>query len=542
MFKNLALATKIYSGFAVIGLLLVIVSFYSLTQISAIGKGIELVIQDRFPKTVAANNVLGGINEVARCMRNMLLLEKKEDIDKEAERIEAIRKKITDELNELLETVTTDRGGTIVQEILAARQAYTVPQKETIRLALEGKKSEATEILIKDVRPRQLHYFDRVDELIRYQTELMKQDGRETEVLQRNSARVIAVLSFTALVLAVVSAIFMVRGITRPINRVIVRLSDGADQVAAAAGQVSGGSQQLAEGASEQAAALEETSSSLEQMASMTRQNAGNANHADSLMEEMSKVVDKAGQLMTDLTVATKEISTASEETANIVKTIDEIAFQTSLLALNAAVEAARAGEAGSGFAIVADEVRNLAMRAAEAAKNTSHLIENTVNKTKEGAEMVQKTGEAFSQVAGSSAKVKELVGEIAAASNEQAQGVGQVSKVVVEMDKVVQQNAANAEESTSASEELSAQAEQMKGNVLDLVALIGGARGKSGIKKDMSKKVAHSSPQKIAGPRKTPPNKVKAGKGEVNKKANGHLRVQSQAEQIIPFDQEIAD
>ncbi|MBI9077316.1 MAG: methyl-accepting chemotaxis protein, partial [Desulfatibacillum sp.] len=149
--------------------------------------------------------------------------------------------------------------------------------------------------------------------------------------------------------------------------------------------------------------------------------------------------------------------------------------FQTNLLALNAAVEAARAGEAGAGFAVVADEVRNLAMRAAEAAKNTANLIEGTVKKVADGSELVNKTNEAFGEVATSAGKVGELVGEIAAASNEQAQGIDQVNKAVAEMDKVTQQNAANAEESASASEEMNAQAEQMKDIVGDLMAMVGG-------------------------------------------------------------------
>jgi methyl-accepting chemotaxis protein len=261
-------------------------------------------------------------------------------------------------------------------------------------------------------------------------------------------------------------------------------LADASEEVKNAAKQVSGVSQSLAQGASQQAAALEETSSSLEEMSSMTRQNADHATSANAMMGDTAKVVEEANASMTRLTGSMAEISRASEDTARIIKTIDEIAFQTNLLALNAAVEAARAGEAGAGFAVVADEVRSLAMRAAEAAKNTAELIEGTVGKVKGGTELVGKTGEAFSQVAASTAKVKELVAEIAAASSEQAQGVTQINKAVAEMNQVTQQTAANAEECASASEELNAQAEQMKGFVVELADMVGsnnGAGGKRG-------------------------------------------------------------
>ncbi|MFH1034920.1 MAG: methyl-accepting chemotaxis protein, partial [Pseudomonadota bacterium] len=216
------------------------------------------------------------------------------------------------------------------------------------------------------------------------------------------------------------------------------------------------------------------TSSSLEEMSSMTKTNADNAAQANSLMSEAKTLVARANQSMGELTQSMQDINAAGEQTGKIIKTIDEIAFQTNLLALNAAVEAARAGEAGAGFAVVAEEVRNLAMRAAEAAKNTSSLIEGTIKKTKEGSELVARTNDAFQEVATSAAKVAELVGEIAAASSEQAQGIEQVNKATNEMDKVTQTNAANAEESASASEELSAQSETMQGFVADLEALVG--------------------------------------------------------------------
>ncbi|MBM4285729.1 MAG: hypothetical protein FJ128_10855 [Deltaproteobacteria bacterium] len=245
--------------------------------------------------------------------------------------------------------------------------------------------------------------------------------------------------------------------------------------VKGASGQMAGASQSLAQGAAEQAAALEETSSSLEEMSSMTRANAEHAKQADALMEETGRVVEAANRSMGDLTASMKEVSAASEDTAKIIKTIDEIAFQTNLLALNAAVEAARAGEAGAGFAVVADEVRSLAMRAADAAKNTASLIATTVSRVKEGSDLVSKAGSAFGEVAGSTGKVKELVAEIAAASTEQAQGVDQINKAIQEMNQVTQKTAANAEESASVSEELNAQSEKMNAYVNQLTVIVTG-------------------------------------------------------------------
>ena len=269
-------------------------------------------------------------------------------------------------------------------------------------------------------------------------------------------------------------ALLVTRSISKPINRIIGGLNEGASRVSSASGRVSYESHMLAEGATEQAASIEETSSSLEEMSSMTKQNADNAHQADNLMKEANQVVGQANESMKDLIVSMEDISKASEETSKIIKTIDEIAFQTNLLALNAAVEAARAGDAGAGFAVVADEVRNLALRAADAAQNTADLIESTVKKVNDGSDIVTKTNEAFERVAGSASKVGELVSEIAAASNEQAQGIELVNKAVSEMDKVVQQNAAGAGESASASEQMKAQAEKMKQMVDELVALIG--------------------------------------------------------------------
>jgi methyl-accepting chemotaxis protein len=335
--------------------------------------------------------------------------------------------------------------------------------------------------------------------------------------------------SILGLLIVIAPGIFLTNSITRPLNRIIEGLTDGADQVASASSQVSTASQSLAEGASEQAAGLEETSSSIEEMASMTKQNEDNANQANTLMVDTSRVVDEANHSMTESTQSMNEISTASEETGKIIKTIDEIAFQTNLLALNAAVEAARAGEAGAGFAVVANEVKNLAMRAAEAAKNTANLIEGTVKRIQSGSEIVSKTNEAFGKVATGSKKVGQLVGEISAASQEQAQGIEQVNRAVAEMDKVVQKNAASAEESASASEEMNTQAEQMKDFVGELVMLVSGSSNGNGMLSQRIRGYNGGDVAQVSGASHQP----KAGVRKVLSKAKA-----VRPDQVIPMEE----
>ena len=282
--------------------------------------------------------------------------------------------------------------------------------------------------------------------------------------------------ALVAIVLGTILALVITRGITKPINRIIAGLTAGAEQTASASGQVSSASQSLAHGASEQAAAIEETTSSVEEMASMTKQNAGNANEAKTLAATAREGADKGTEAMRRMSTAIDDIKNSSDETAKIIKTIDEIAFQTNLLALNAAVEAARAGEAGKGFAVVAEEVRNLAQRSAQAAKDTANMIEQSVKNADNGVEITKEVGGALQEIADGSRKVNDLVAEIAAASNEQSQGIEQINTAVGQMDQVTQSNAANAEESASAAEELSAQAEELKNMVRQLQALVGGS------------------------------------------------------------------
>ena len=297
----------------------------------------------------------------------------------------------------------------------------------------------------------------------------------------------IVAISAIALTLGCILAFFISRGIIRTLKSISSVIDQSATQVATASEQITSTNQDLANRASEQASSIEETSSSLEELSSMTSENAENARQADGHMKSAIGIIETADQAMEEMQVSMADITQASEETSKIIKTIDEIAFQTNLLALNAAVEAARAGEAGAGFAVVADEVRNLALRAADAARSTAELIEGTVKKVKNGSDLVQQTSESFARVATNATDVGDLVSEIAAASNEQAQGIGQINSAVNEMDKVVQQNAANAEESTGAAEELNNQAGHLKSVVEELLALIGGSKNSKDQRKENS-------------------------------------------------------
>jgi methyl-accepting chemotaxis protein len=246
----------------------------------------------------------------------------------------------------------------------------------------------------------------------------------------------------------------------------LVQVSLAAEQVAAASNEISSGSQSLSQSSSEQASSLEEVSSSLQEMASMTKQNANNAKQARGLAENARVEVNKGVDSMKRLSSAVEKIKKSSDETAKIVKTIDEIAFQTNLLALNAAVEAARAGDAGKGFAVVAEEVRNLAMRSADAAKSTANLIEESVKNADGGVVINEEVLKNLNEIHSEVTKVSEVIAEIAAASDQQSQGVEQINTAIEQMNQVTQQTAANAEESASASEELSGQANEMNGMV----------------------------------------------------------------------------
>ncbi|PLX16680.1 MAG: hypothetical protein C0601_09385 [Candidatus Muiribacterium halophilum] len=321
-------------------------------------------------------------------------------------------------------------------------------------------------------------YTELMTELKKYANEEAKETVEEAHNAESTLSRsftTILVGVIIALISGILIAVFLTKAITGPINKIIADLSNGSDQVASASGQVSSSSQEMAQLANEQASSLEESSASLEELAAMTKQNSENARQANVLATEAKDNSNQGMETMKKMREAINGIKDSSDETAKIIKTIDEIAFQTNLLALNAAVEAARAGEAGKGFAVVAEEVRNLAQRSAEAAKNTATLIEESKTNSENGVKVVEEVAQALEGINGISLKVGELINEVSSASEEQTRGIDQINVAVSELGKVTQANSANSEEAAAASEELSAQAQQMKNIVNVLNSIIKG-------------------------------------------------------------------
>jgi len=268
-----------------------------------------------------------------------------------------------------------------------------------------------------------------------------------------------------------------VRSVIRTLKNIASDLADGANQVASAAVEVAGAAQGLSQGSSKQAASLEETSAAMVEMTSISRKNSEASHTVADMATEANGLIHTASGALTEMVASMNAIKESSDKVAKIIKTIDEIAFQTNILALNAAVEAARAGEAGMGFAVVADEVRSLAQRSAQAARDTAGLIDESIARASEGQRRVSQVSDAVTAVSTSAARIKTLVEEVRASSREQIEGIDQVTHAVSDMEKVTQATAAGAQENAAVGEELSAQAESTMSTVRRLSVLIEGGQ-----------------------------------------------------------------
>jgi len=494
MFKNLTIGKRIALGFTSILVLTAILVTVGVVQIRKVDSGLMDMADVHIPITEA-------ISEIDAAATNQNLQVSLYAIHKEEAQLkefDAMDQQVDESIKNAKKVVNSDEElvgfGWLnnIEAIAEAHDGFVKSCRHFIEVVDDAASTnEQIQTAADAIEEAYTPFMAKVDDfLATNKTEMGRISDGATAAADSASFWMLTI-GVVSVVIGSILAFFIARSVVTALKRIIADLTEGAEQVASASGQVSSSSQSLAEGATEQAAGLEETSSSLEEMSSMTKQNADNAQQANTLASEASKAADNGTESMGRMNSAISEIQKSSEETAKIIKVIDEIAFQTNLLALNAAVEAARAGEAGKGFAVVAEEVRNLAMRSAEAAKNTTNLIEESVKNSKNGVDIATEVSTVLDEIVQGIGKTTNLVGEIAAASQEQAQGIDQVNTAVSQMDKVTQQNAANAEESASASEELSAQAEQMNQIVSELVAMVGGTTGQG-----TSKSKRHSAVQ----------------------------------------------
>lgn len=474
---HFTIGKRIIAGFVAAVLVTAGLGAFTLTRMQDVERNLRIVTEDALPGVTYS----GQISSISRQAGTLLILHIEADSKEATAKLEQQLNETTDQINKSYQDyekqINTDEDRQNFSRLKDMHEQWIAVREHTLALSRELKNKEALTSYYTEVQPVAAKMFAQVDLLQKWNEEYGEHASRLGITAVESARRGIVVGSAVAAMLAVVMSFLIVRSVNKALSRIANTLGEGSEQVASAASQVSSSSQAIAQGASEQAAALEETTSALEEISSMTKKNAETAQQAAALSAETKTASDKGNQAMVKMSAAINEIQKSAQETAKIIKVIDEIAFQTNLLALNAAVEAARAGEAGKGFAVVAEEVRNLAMRSAEAAKNTSAMIEGSVQSARNGVGISTEVAKTLEEINSAATKVNALVEEISAASLEQSQGIGQVNSAASQMDQVTQSNAAGAEESAAASEELSSQAEQLKSVVGDLLVLVGAGR-----------------------------------------------------------------
>ncbi len=477
MQTKMKLGSKIAFGFTVLlvlMLLMISVAAYNMNRFVAVTE--QTAVNDR--NIQLTTKISDSLQQIMLSIHTLILYKDPESIRQEVEKIRDARAQYSAAYNELGTATMSSGKALILRDQLIKDIAVAKPiNDKLLALVQSHQDSEAQDLLRLEASPATRKILNTSAEFIKEQDNVINTYNLATKKHTQISFYILLMMGLTAVALGILIAYAITRSITVPVNIIASSLSDSASQVASASGQLAASSQQLSEGCSEQASSVEETSATLQETTSMVQQNNGNTLQAVQLSGLTRDAAQKGNQEMQEMMNSIKEIKNSSDQAAKIVKMIDDIAFQTNILSLNAAVEAARAGEAGVGFAVVAEEVRNLAQKSAQAAKDTAAIIETNIGLSTQGVLISEKVKTDLDEITLQAKKVSELMQEISAAGNEQAQGIGQVNQAIIQIETVTERNAANSEETASASEELNAQAENLSEIVQQLSELVNGSR-----------------------------------------------------------------
>lgn len=481
--KTMKLSTKIYLGFILSVVITLVIGIVADTNLGKMVEDTKTLYNHPYIVSTSSIALELDMEKIHGCMKDIVLSNSSAVTDEQVKVIASLEDKINKNIGVITERFLGDVS--IVKKIEEDYVKWGDIRKDIVSLVRSGNIERAIAMTNGEEEAALNYLASEVEDLIDLADTEAKEYISGFDQGQARLRTLFISLIVVSVIINILAGYVISNSIIKPFRAIFGGLKTFStrelrevgekfhfiiNNLTTGGGQVTQVSQQLAQGATEQAAGLEETSSALEELASQTKQNANNAKQANQLSTETTKAALSGSEAMHRMNTAILEIQKSSEETSKIIKTIDEIAFQTNLLALNAAVEAARAGEAGKGFAVVAEEVRNLAMRSAEAAKNTSNMIEESVNNSNNGVEITNVVAKSLDEITVSVKKVSDLIDEIDSACQEQDQGISQISSSMSEMDRVTQGNAAYAEEVSGAA----SQVMDIVGKLQDLVGVDG--------------------------------------------------------------------